>query len=177
MPLIKFNLLIGKTDYMHYQESMKEQTPMLKIIKMIHIFHHHCFPLVCISVAIFTNPQSFCHSKWKGKNNFEQTRIDAHGGTKENSILCSFVRICYCLHCKYSHHLKSCLKCMTTFNMLKRWIIRTWFYPTKNSNNKQQMMKKTSRKYDVYIYIIYIYISLRDTLLWIWGTYYDLILK
>jgi hypothetical protein len=39
------------------------------------------------------------------------------------------------------------------------------------------MMKKTSRKYDVYIYIIYIYISLRDTLLWIWGTYYDLILK
>ncbi len=26
-----------------------------------------------------------------------------------NSILCSFVRINYCLHCKYSHHLKKIL--------------------------------------------------------------------
>jgi hypothetical protein len=105
----KFNLLIGKTNYMHYQESMKEQTPILKMIKMINIFHHHCFPPICKSVAIFTNPQFFCCSKWKGQNNFEETRIDAHERRKENSILCSFVRISYCLHCKYSHHLKKIL--------------------------------------------------------------------
>jgi hypothetical protein len=29
----------------------------------------------------------------------------------------------------------------------------------------------------VMMYIYYIYKSLRDVLLWIWGTYYDLILK
>ncbi len=110
MLIQKFNLFVGKTYYMHYQESMKEQTPILKMIKMINIFHPSLFSHLFAKMWQFSQIHNFfVIQSEEDKIILNKQELMHMNQGKKNKFLCSFVRISYCFHCKYSHHLKNIL--------------------------------------------------------------------